>query len=202
MDRITTLMERIRELNNKPNVDLIDLDLMMDYTKVIYADLFEWRKKIAFNETVTIPAPETPETAEQPVLKQEHNVPAGNTTVSTPAPEQPVVAEEADYPPVALEEKPVIPVEEPSFQYNSPHYSNADLRELISINDKYQFISELFNNNRDAYEEVMQELNTFDTEEEAIIWINNSISNQFNWKDDMDSVQNFFRILSEFYSSR
>jgi hypothetical protein len=190
MERITTLLEKIKELNHKPDPALIDVDLMMDYARVLYADLFEWRKKLAFNEAVTIKT------------EAEERAIAGGLEANQSAVAQPEIAGPAveldntvlNFEQSKNERKPL--------SYPDPHYSNADIRQRIGVNDKYQFISELFGNNKDAYEEVISEINTFDTEEEAITWINNSVGSQFRWQDDTESVQNFYRLLGEFFASR
>ena len=50
MERIATLLDKIREISTKPDAGIIDIDLMMDYTRVMYADLLEWRNKVAFTQ--------------------------------------------------------------------------------------------------------------------------------------------------------
>jgi len=39
MERISTLLEKIEALQRRNNVTAIDIDLMLDYTRVLYADL-------------------------------------------------------------------------------------------------------------------------------------------------------------------
>jgi hypothetical protein len=53
MERIGLLLEKIKELNNAPTKTVIELDLMLDYTRVMYADLLEWRSKLSFSEAVS-----------------------------------------------------------------------------------------------------------------------------------------------------
>jgi len=194
MERITTLLEKIKELNDIPNPSLIEVDLMMDYSRVLYADLFEWRKKLAFNDAVTTkPAPvpvSAPTVTENPAESYKNYQTAMDSAPPT-APAKAVNLTEINYP-----SKPV------TTEYPQPRYSNADIRQNVGINDKYLFISELFGNNTDAYEEVVNELNTFDTEEEAIVWLNNSVSNQFDWKEDSDTVQAFYKTLADFFAGR
>ncbi len=49
MQRIPTLLHKLHELaaNREKNTE-IEIDLMLDYTRVLYADLLEWRKTLAF----------------------------------------------------------------------------------------------------------------------------------------------------------
>lgn len=225
MERIATLLEKIKELNH-PNPTLIEVDLMMDYSRVLYADLFEWRKKVAFNDALNLPTAAAPAVPQPSTTSQMATLPSvPMTTMQQPEPMQkpeqhdepePVVATDDQLTPLPenkeLETVPPPVVEPLTFlpsaedaqpvAYPAKHYSNADIRQLIGVNDKYQFISELFGNNTDAYEDVISELNTFDTEEEAIVWIKNSVGNQFGWHNEMESVQSFYRLLGEFFSTR
>ena len=58
MQRISNLLQKLTELSGKTGEpEIIDLDLMMDYTKVIYADLLEMRSRIAFNSSLTSTTP-------------------------------------------------------------------------------------------------------------------------------------------------
>ena len=45
MQRIATLLQKLTELSTQGKPSQIDIDLMLDYTRVIYADLLEERKK-------------------------------------------------------------------------------------------------------------------------------------------------------------
>jgi hypothetical protein len=46
MERIKNVMQRLQELYfSKHQKTAIDIDLMLDYTRVMYADLLEWRKQ-------------------------------------------------------------------------------------------------------------------------------------------------------------
>lgn len=191
MERINSLLEKIRELNRIPQPTVIEIDLMMDYTRVMYADLLEWRQKVGFNEAITM---------QPPVVSKSEPRPAPMTAIMEPATEEPSkVSDTKNSNALPVEDvllpPPVMPVFQPARRY-----AGTDIRQLVGINDKYQYISELFANNVEAYEAVMQELNTFDAEEEAIIWINNSVSTQFGWQDDTESVQAFFRLLAEYFS--
>lgn len=60
MDRIESLLKKIEALKKQPSVDILDIDLMIDYVKVIYADLLEWREQvnISISNILTKEAPE------------------------------------------------------------------------------------------------------------------------------------------------
>ena len=191
MERIGILLDKIKELNSKHDQSVIEIDLMMDYTRVLYADLIEWRNKISFNDTVAIRS--------EPARQSVGNGVADENTLNPPD----VAAPSVELDTTMLNYESVSTGNAPSnISFSTTTYSNADIRQQIGINDKYQFISELFGNNKDAYEEVINELNTFDTEEEAMTWLNNSVSAQFGWKDDMEPVQSFYKLLSDFFANR
>lgn len=78
-----------------------------------------------------------------------------------------------------------------------------DIRTFIGINDKYNFISELFKSNSEAYEEVLNEINNSENKEEAKLFLENSgITTLYNWQQDGFSEQIFYNILSQFFASR
>jgi len=187
MERINMLLDKIRELNGKKDLSLIDIDLMTDYVKVVYADLLEWRNKISFNNAVTI----KPEVTALNIS----DAPEINN-IATSGEANKVVELEQN-----LSDIGHLQQEQNTISFPSTLSDYADIRKRIGINDKYQFISELFGNNKEAYEEVIGEINTFDTEEEAIAWLNN-ISNQFNWQDDSETVQTFYMLLSDHFGAR
>ena len=55
MQRISTLLQKINELAAKDKeAGVIDIDLMMDYTRVLYADLQEWRARVSFNTSLNM----------------------------------------------------------------------------------------------------------------------------------------------------
>lgn len=80
---------------------------------------------------------------------------------------------------------------------------NRDIRTYIGINDKYNFISELFNDNAEAYEEILNEINGMESAEEARYFLENSgVTTLYKWKDDGFSEQIFYNVLSQFFAAR
>ncbi|MBS1589368.1 MAG: hypothetical protein JST52_07110 [Bacteroidetes bacterium] len=179
MERIGVLLDKIKELNNKGTHSIIDIDLMTDYTKVLYADLLEWRSKMAFSNTITPPqviveskaTPEMPKPAPEPMFQ-------AASISAQPAPT-----------------KPATPV------YGT-HYNPTDIRLKIGINDKYQFISELFGNDKDLYEQLLDQVNKLQTEEEAVRIVHQMASNQFWWNEESDVVQTFYQTVKNHFSKR
>ena len=163
MQRIPTLLQKISELSQKGGNAVIEIDLMLDYTRVLYADLLEMRNRIAFNESL-VPGP-------QDTIKQSEIV--------------------ADHAPEKLNQEIQQPEQELKF----------DIRNIISINDKYQFISELFGNDKDKYYDVLDEINRIANYEEAKSWLKNEISVQQGWNNENMTVQMFYDVVSQFFST-
>jgi hypothetical protein len=101
-------------------------------------------------------------------------------------------------------------VEEPeASKANSPNSLtdfklwNKDIRTFIGINDKYNFISELFGNNPEAYDEILNEINLSENKREALQFLENSgITTLYQWKEDGFSEQIFYNVLNQFFASR
>ena len=69
-----------------------------------------------------------------------------------------------------------------------------DLRQVININDKFRFMSDLFHNNMRAYNDFILQLNNIATREEALAYIE-QIAQEYKWDLDSLSVKNFYNIL-------
>lgn len=146
MQRIDTLLQKLNELARlKEKASLIEIDLMMDYTKVIYADLIEWRNRTQFIDRI----PTEPTSIEN------------DTAINL-----------------------------------ADTYKNIENH--IGINDKYQYISELFNNDTALYLDVINTLNSFENHNQASNWI----TSNYHWDDEHDTVQSFMLLLDRFYNSK
>lgn len=189
MERISTLLDKIRDLN-KPGASAIEIDLMIDYTKVIYADLLEYRNKTVFNENAKIKEQEK---------AQAVNFDIENFKFASPIP--PKAPEEVAPPQPSIPQQP-IPAQPIFSPAPPPRFTNYDIRQHIGINDKYLFISELFNDDREAYDEVISEINTFDSEEEAVSWLNQNVYQQYRWKEDTEVLQAFYKSINDFFNYR
>ena len=185
MQRISTLLQRLAELaEHDKERTLIDIDLMLDYTRVVYADLLEIRKNIAIN-TISAPTPETTNTYTQSAT------PSVEVRVEpTPARQEPVIEHHVEEERVA-EQHTEIPHE---VKYAG--VPNIDVRTHIGINDKYLYISELFKDDRAAYDNAIKQLNTFNTLDTATHWVDSELSNKYNWDKESETVHSFYALLS------
>lgn len=83
MERIQNILQRLQELYySKHAKSAIDLDLMLDYTRVLYADLLEWKKNVPAiaDEVVTAPhkEDEQPDVEEKEAEKSDANAERSN----------------------------------------------------------------------------------------------------------------------------
>jgi hypothetical protein len=75
-----------------------------------------------------------------------------------------------------------------------------DLRQAIGINEKYQFIQELFRGDRDLYERSIKTINECGNLQEADYWIQREIKIIQGWEDDHHLVQHFYSLLKKRFS--
>jgi len=59
-----------------------------------------------------------------------------------------------------------------------------DIREAIGVNDRYLFISELFNGNTEAYKQTIEELNRLQSKEEAQRYVREKLEPMKGWQDN------------------
>lgn len=71
----------------------------------------------------------------------------------------------------------------------------ADLTKSIGINDKFQFIKELFGGDSDRYTDTIRTLNNFDNVEEAF----NYIETIYNWDKNNDAVKRIVLLVRRRY---
>jgi len=75
-----------------------------------------------------------------------------------------------------------------------------DLRQAIGINDKFQFIQELFRGDVDMYERSIKTINEFHTLQEAEYWIERELKIRQGWLDDTRAVRHFYTLVKKRFS--
>lgn len=223
MERISLLLQKIEAIQNSEELSVLDIDLMMDYTKQLYAELIEWRTNHTAKNTteaapikndVVIEYPKL-EIIDEPTLEE-----MAQSFEATAAADETIDEEnEETSPPESIEEAPIAAPVSPFIQnkvapdhtaaidlvadsipqYSFPKNIQGDVRKFIGINEKFVFINELFSGNRDAYEEVLGELSQFSNTEDAIKWLKQTVMPPYGWTEDDFNVQDFFRILEIYY---
>ncbi len=66
----------------------------------------------------------------------------------------------------------------------------------VGLNDKLAFVKHLFNNNMEDYTRVLSQLNTIDTEERSIAFINNMVKPEYNnWEGKEEYEVRFISLI-------
>ena len=68
---------------------------------------------------------------------------------------------------------------------------------LFPLNDKLAFVKHLFNNSMEDYTRVLSQLNTIDTEERSIAFINNMVKPEYNNWEGKEEYEARFTALIE-----
>lgn len=85
-----------------------------------------------------------------------------------------------------------------SSQFNQRQ--SKDLKGLISLNDKLQFVRDLFNGYSLAYSEAIELLNRFDNFEAADNFLKQNYSVKNNWAEKQDVADKFYEVLNRRFS--
>ena len=67
----------------------------------------------------------------------------------------------------------------------------------VGLNDKFAFVKHLFNNSMEDYTRVLSQLNTIDTEERSIAFINNMVKPEYNNWEGKEEYEARFTALIE-----
>jgi hypothetical protein len=75
-----------------------------------------------------------------------------------------------------------------------------DLKKAIGINDRYQFISELFRGDETMYERSIKTINSFNVYQEANYWIQREMIYKLGWDDNNPVVKHFNQLVKRRFS--
>jgi hypothetical protein len=75
-----------------------------------------------------------------------------------------------------------------------------DLRAAIGINDKFQFMEELFNKDEALFESSIKTINAYKNFAEAQFWIKQNLRNKFNWAEESATVMSFDQLVKRRFS--
>jgi len=71
-----------------------------------------------------------------------------------------------------------------------------DLKRGISINDRYQYIQNLFRGDESMFDRSIKTLNSFDILPEAQYWMQRELVVKLGWNDEDELVQQFYQLIS------
>ncbi len=274
MERIHNLLRKLQDIYYKQEEkQVIDLDLMLDYTRVLYADLLDARTDILAKQGMGLHLKQEPvnreaEVApvpvehEEEILLEEAPIEEPRAPVEVASPDPVVVtpeiaAEEEDEPLVteipAIAEEDIIPlVEEPVIEeedtkeqhvindddyprldsdiapvkeepvYTEIHFElpevkdNAsespkqgyvfqhkvkDIRSFIGINDKYQYMNELFANNKTAYEESLDKIVFCNDFKAAQEWLSTTAMERYGWQKEDETYLSLIETVRKYFAA-
>ncbi|SFV33463.1 hypothetical protein [Thermoflavifilum thermophilum] len=82
------------------------------------------------------------------------------------------------------------------------HAPVPDLRKAIGINDRFLFISELFANDYQSYDQAIETLNSCTSWDEARQWIADHLQTRYQWKEKDPTAEAFYAIVKKRFSAR
>ena len=80
--------------------------------------------------------------------------------------------------------------------YNRYHEPIKDLKKAISINDRYQYINNLFKGDETFFDRSIKTINNFNIYSEAEYWIRREVSVKYGWEESDRLVQQFYDLVS------
>ena len=109
-----------------------------------------------------------------------------------PVIETPLVAEKTPVavPPVVEKPKPVLNIQKPAI---------SDIKAAIGINDRFQFANDLFQGNMQEYEIGIQQLNSSENIDSAMIYFH-SLQKLYTWDLENDTVKRLLELVERRYS--
>lgn len=75
-----------------------------------------------------------------------------------------------------------------------------DLRKAIGVNDRYQYLNELFRGDEAMYERSIKTINSFAIFPEAEYWIRRELKLKLGWDDKNETVQQFDQLVRRRFS--
>jgi hypothetical protein len=230
---IAAILQQLEILNAGSTLHQIEIDLMLQHTRDLYAQLLELQQYrhqhaqphgIVQTEIIETNLPEaeliaeTPEVEIKPaeLIQKLHTSTDPEPTLDDLLPQILEQAAEAHtpIPPVANmpeefiaeilpthHSKPTASLQAQTIIAPPEPKTEADIRKLIGINDKYQFISELFGNDKETYEIVLTRLNKLGSYADAVTWMD-EVHTENRWDDEHPTVISFYDVMSQFFASR
>lgn len=75
-----------------------------------------------------------------------------------------------------------------------------DLKKAIGINDRYQFINELFRGDESMFERSLKTINSFHIYGEAEYWIKRELKLKLGWNEESETVKHFDHLVRRRFS--
>jgi hypothetical protein len=112
---------------------------------------------------------------------------------------------------LAETQTPEKPIEEVSLNESLKHEAKdvvqflerspiKDLRKAVGINEKYQYINELFRGDEDVYERSIKTINNFSAYGEAHYWIERELKVKIGWDMSKQITKDFYSLVKRRFS--
>lgn len=162
-------------------------------------------KEDAFGGPVKTEEPEKKkeeEAAPEPVEEKEEVVVAKDSKEEAPKEEKkseaPIILDEEDKEDDFPEEtinKQFEKKEETLAEHHETNKNGKSILELISLNHRYMFIQELFNNDKNEFENALFELEEYDSFDASVEYLVQSYAKHNGWDMQSDEVKEFLKVL-------
>ena len=190
----------IKQQEPEENVyELLEVD-----EKELEAELEEIRKKAEFNQKlqakqaqmkpgILFDFDDEEETPTLPTLVHQKRNAQSVAETKTEIPQERFVKEEVSLnESLSHEAKDVV-----QFLEKSPI---KDLRKAVGINEKYQYINELFRGDEDMYERSIKTINNFSAYGEAHYWIERELKVKIGWDMSKQITKDFYSLVKRRFS--
>ena len=74
-----------------------------------------------------------------------------------------------------------------------------DLKSMITINQKFMFVNELFKGESKVFQETLEKVGTCNSYNEAINMLLDNYANRYDWDTDKEEVAEFFELISRLF---
>ena len=81
------------------------------------------------------------------------------------------------------------------------HNQSGSLKSMLSINEKFMFINDLFDGNQDDFTKVLEFLESCDSRQEAVTFVEKNYLKHNIWKEGAPQVKAFLELLNKKFTS-
>lgn len=91
------------------------------------------------------------------------------------------------------------PPEKPSIAASHARKKASNIRSTITLNQRFMFTNELFNGDTQAFNQALDQLDSYHSYVEAYQYTMRHYARQYNWEEDSEASQEFLQILQSRY---
>lgn len=169
-------------------------DIEVDVSKNVIASRFEKMANAVLSGNIAVPESNPHEDEDDLITPGMDTIKDMVSEMPTEAALEQVFTEFVAKPDTMKNEKEILSATE---QVQPKSLNDSLVRDLqVGLNDKLAFVKHLFNDNVEDYNRVLSQLNTIDTEERSISFINNMVKPEYsNWEGKEDYEARFVALV-------